>query len=111
MCYSAANIGTTCTPCCRFARLLFVVVFENVLAVALMAIKLCIPDVSSALKHRIRRETFITTKLIMDREKEVNRGKHQQDRAGEDQAPLGSTSEVDLEFLRTPEKREGTEKV
>ena len=37
-----------------FARLLFVIIFENVIAVTVMALKLIIPDVPSALKYRIR---------------------------------------------------------
>ena len=37
-----------------FARLLFVILFENVIAVTVMALKLIIPDVPSALKYRIR---------------------------------------------------------
>ena len=37
-----------------FARLLFVIVFENVIAVTVMALKLIIPDVPAALKYRIR---------------------------------------------------------
>ena len=77
-----------------FARLLFVVLFENLLAVALVAIKLCIPDVPSALKHRMNREGFITTQLILDKEEEIHREKHQQeDRAREDQAREDQTRE------------------
>ena len=37
-----------------FARLLFVIFFENVIAVTVIALKLLIPDVPSALKYRIR---------------------------------------------------------
>ena len=37
-----------------FARLLFVIIFENVIAVTVMVLKLAIPDVPSALKYRIR---------------------------------------------------------
>ena len=50
------------------ARLLFVVIFENLIGCACMALKLLIPDVSSSLKNKIRKEDFITTKLIMERE-------------------------------------------
>lgn len=39
-----------------FARLLFVVIFENVVAITIMALKLAIPDISAQLKYRIRRE-------------------------------------------------------
>ena len=37
-------------------RLLFVVMFENLVAVTAMILKLAIPDISSTLKHKIRRE-------------------------------------------------------
>ena len=50
------------------ARLLFVVIFENLIGCACMALKLLIPDVSSSLKNKIGKEDFITTKLIMERE-------------------------------------------
>ena len=52
------------------ARLLFVVVFENLIGCACMALKLLIPDVPSSLKNKIRKEDFITTKLIMEREED-----------------------------------------
>ena len=35
---------------------MFVVVFENTLSLLLMFLKFAIPDVSSSLKYRIRRE-------------------------------------------------------
>ena len=38
------------------SRLLFVVLFENIVAVTVMFLKLVIPDISSALKYKIRRE-------------------------------------------------------
>ena len=77
-----------------FARVLFVVVFENLLAVALVAIKLCIPDVPSTLKDRMNREKFITTQLILDKEEEIHREKHQQeDQAQKDQAREDQTVE------------------
>ena len=51
-------------------RLLFIVIFENVIAVTVMVLKLIIPDIPATLKHRIRREAFVTTKAIMEKEKE-----------------------------------------
>ena len=38
------------------SRLLFVVMFENLVAVTAIVLKLAIPDISSALKYKIRRE-------------------------------------------------------
>jgi len=51
-------------------RLLFIVVFENAITVTVMVLKLLIPDTPTALKYRIRREAFVTTKAIMENEKE-----------------------------------------
>lgn len=52
-----------------FARLLFVVIFENVVAITIMAIKLAIPDISAKLKYRIRREAYITKEIIIRTER------------------------------------------
>lgn len=51
------------------ARLLFVVVFENTLSLFLMFLKFLIPDVSSSLKYRIRREEYITKEIIIRTER------------------------------------------
>ena len=40
------------------SRLLFVVLFENLVAVTVMILRLAIPDVSSDLKYKIRREVI-----------------------------------------------------
>lgn len=88
-----------------FARLLFVVIFENVIGVTVMALKLIIPDIPAKLKYRIRREAFVTTKLIMDKE-EMERRKRLEEaglgpcRRRRKQAPLSSTSEVDIQISR-----------
>ena len=97
-----------------FARLLFVIFFENIIACTVMALKLLIPDVSGKLKHRIRREAFITTKLIMEKEKE--RLRRSKEGPGSCRrrvtihdtlprlnqllqvAPMSTTSEVDIQF-------------
>jgi len=52
-----------------FARLLFVVIFENVVACTIMAMRLSIPDISSNLKYRIRREAYITKEIIIRTER------------------------------------------
>jgi len=58
-----------------FAKLLFVVLFENIVAVIIMAVKLIIPDMSASLKYRIRREAYITKEIIIrtERLKKENR--------------------------------------
>ena len=43
-----------------FARVLFVVVFENVICLLVMSLKLIIPDVSDSLKQKVRREAYLT---------------------------------------------------
>ena len=57
------------------ARLTFVVVFQNVVALAVMAIKLIIPNVSSDLKERIRREAYLTNEIIIRTELLKAKGK------------------------------------
>merc|ERR1719427_2453414 len=56
-----------------FARLLFVVIFENVVVCTIMAVRL-IPDISSTLKYRIRREAFITKEIIIRAERQRKSG-------------------------------------
>ena len=48
------------------SRLLFVVLFENLVAVTVMILRLAIPDVSSDLKYKIRREVRFIELLILD---------------------------------------------
>ena len=51
-------------------RLLFIIIFENVIAVTVTVLKLIIPDIPTSLKQRVRREAFVTTKAIMEKDKE-----------------------------------------
>lgn len=50
------------------ARLAFVVVFENVVAVVMIVVRWCIPDMSSLLRDQIRREAYITNEIIIQQE-------------------------------------------
>ncbi|XP_011697845.1 PREDICTED: anoctamin-1 isoform X2 [Wasmannia auropunctata] len=50
------------------ARLAFVVVFENIVALVMILIRWCIPDMSSKLRNRIRREAYITNEIIIHQE-------------------------------------------
>jgi len=52
-----------------FAKLLFVVLFENIVAVTIMSVKLLIPDIPDTLKYRIRREAYITKEIIIRTER------------------------------------------
>ncbi|XP_059080629.1 anoctamin-1-like [Tigriopus californicus] len=47
------------------ARLAFVVVFQNFVALSLMAIKWVVPNMSTELKERIRREAYLTNEIII----------------------------------------------
>ncbi len=47
------------------ARLAFVVVFQNFVSLSVMAIKVLIPNVSTELKERIRREAYLTNEIII----------------------------------------------
>ncbi|XP_069685470.1 anoctamin-5-like isoform X2 [Periplaneta americana] len=50
------------------ARLAFVVVFENVVAMVMIIVRWCIPDMSSQLRDQIRREAYITNEIIIHQE-------------------------------------------
>ncbi|KAL6259932.1 hypothetical protein P5V15_009842 [Pogonomyrmex californicus] len=50
------------------ARLAFIVVFENVVALVMIFVRWCIPDMSSKLRDRIRREAYITNEIIIHQE-------------------------------------------
>ncbi|XP_015432164.1 PREDICTED: anoctamin-1-like [Dufourea novaeangliae] len=50
------------------ARLAFVVVFENIVALVMILIRWCIPDMNPKLRDRIRREAYMTNELIIRQE-------------------------------------------
>lgn len=50
------------------ARLAFVVIFENVVAIVIIIVKWCIPDTPGYLRDRIRREAYITNEIIINQE-------------------------------------------
>ncbi|KAG1704462.1 Anoctamin-1 [Nymphon striatum] len=50
------------------ARFVFVVVFENAVALIMTLIRWIIPDVPAKLKERIHRENYITQKMILEQE-------------------------------------------
>ncbi|XP_076270486.1 anoctamin 1 isoform X2 [Rhynchophorus ferrugineus] len=49
-------------------RLTFVVIFENLVVFLMIIVKWCIPDMSKELRHRIRREAYITNEIIIKQE-------------------------------------------
>ncbi|XP_019698195.1 anoctamin-1 isoform X2 [Harpegnathos saltator] len=50
------------------ARLAFIVVFENVVALVIIFVRWCIPDISPKLRDKIRREAYITNEIIIHQE-------------------------------------------
>ncbi|XP_062563728.1 anoctamin-1 isoform X2 [Armigeres subalbatus] len=50
------------------ARLAFVVIFENVVAIVMILVRWCIPDMSQELRDQIRREAYITNEIIIKQE-------------------------------------------
>jgi len=93
-----------------FARVLFVVVFENVICLAVMSLRLAIPDISTNLKHRIRREAYLTKEIII-RNEQLKNASPNLDRDKSDSAPTlnspdkiqgvksSSVSDVRVEFV------------
>lgn len=50
------------------AKLGFVVVFENLVAVVMILVRWCIPDMAHELRDQIRREAYITNEIIIKQE-------------------------------------------
>nr|XP_029733088.1 anoctamin-4-like isoform X6 [Aedes albopictus] len=50
------------------ARLAFVVIFENIVAIVMILVRWCIPDMSQDLRDQIRREAYITNEIIIKQE-------------------------------------------
>ncbi|CAL7952008.1 unnamed protein product [Xylocopa violacea] len=50
------------------ARLAFIVVFENIVALVMILVRWCIPDMNPKLRDKIRREAYITNEIIIHQE-------------------------------------------
>ncbi|XP_044002725.1 anoctamin-5-like [Aphidius gifuensis] len=50
------------------ARLAFVVLFENIVAVVIILVRWCVPDMSQELRDKIRREVYITNEIVIHHE-------------------------------------------
>lgn len=50
------------------SRLAFVVLFENIVAVVMILVRWCIPDMPAELRDQIRREAYITNEIIIKQE-------------------------------------------
>ncbi|KAL1140334.1 hypothetical protein AAG570_000266, partial [Ranatra chinensis] len=55
------------------ARLIFVLIFENVVVLVVLFVQWCIPDIPAKLKEQMRREAFITNEIIIHQEAERSR--------------------------------------
>merc|ERR1719427_2488965 len=86
-----------------FARLLFVVIFENVVACIIMALRF-IPDISSTLKYRIRREEFITKEIIIRTERLRKNGLS---RNKSDLAPTQNSPDLHTDTETSTRRRNG----
>ncbi|XP_026323434.1 anoctamin-1-like isoform X3 [Hyposmocoma kahamanoa] len=75
------------------ARLAFVVVFENVVALVMIIIKWAIPDISSELRDRIRREAYVINSLIL----EETRSRSRADRSSRSRFLETEAQAVDVE--------------
>ncbi|CAG7717026.1 unnamed protein product [Allacma fusca] len=80
------------------ARLAFVVVFENVVALCVMTLKWIIPDIPKKLNDKIKRETYVTQEIVIKQEMKRARGASHGDAAGWN--PMSGGKEVEL--VRTP---------
>ncbi|XP_044743761.1 anoctamin-4 isoform X2 [Chrysoperla carnea] len=80
------------------AKLGFVVIFENVVAVVMIVVRWGIPDMSTELKERIRRETFITNEIIIKQETlRAQSGEYKKDE-------IGKQEDRRIEIPTTPEQ-------
>ncbi|XP_050306714.1 anoctamin-1 isoform X2 [Anthonomus grandis grandis] len=50
------------------AKLIFVVIFENLVVLVMIIVKWCIPDMPGELRDKIRREAYITNEIIIKEE-------------------------------------------
>ncbi|EZA51402.1 Anoctamin-1 [Ooceraea biroi] len=50
------------------AKLAFIVVFENIVALVMILVRWCIPDMSPKLRDTIRREAYITNEIVIHQE-------------------------------------------
>ncbi|XP_017060819.1 anoctamin-1 isoform X2 [Drosophila ficusphila] len=62
--YTLSNMFYIILAC----RLGFVVIFENFVALVMILVRWCIPDMSVELRDQIRREIYVTNEIIIDQE-------------------------------------------
>lgn len=90
------------------ARLIFVVLFENTVAVVMLLVRWLIPDISAELCDQIRREAYITNEIIIKQEaSEASRASKQYSKSGWNRLLRNemSGSQLDLFIHNQEEKR------
>ncbi|EDW15082.1 anoctamin-1 isoform X3 [Drosophila mojavensis] len=84
-------------------RLGFVVVFENFVALVMILVRWCIPDMSVELRDQIRREVYITNEIIIDQE--AQRARFERAKRNYSLARAASVQEVDAASIDEPNSK------
>lgn len=79
------------------AKLGFVVVFENLVAVVMIFVRWCIPDMAHELRDQIRREAYITNEIII--KQETVRARNEANRRREAESEEGGSGDLDSDHL------------
>lgn len=80
------------------ARLIFVLLFENTVAIVMLLVRWLIPDVSGELRDQIRREAYITNEIIIRQEtkRAANESSNRSARAFNNQSHWNKILDTDL---------------
>lgn len=82
------------------AKLGFVVIFENLVAVVMIFVRWCIPDMAHELRDQIRREAYITNEIIIKQETVRARNEATRRREREEEEGGGSGDGDDDHLLK-----------
>ncbi|EDW38547.1 GL11957 [Drosophila persimilis] len=81
-------------------RLGFVVVFENFVALVMILVRWCIPDMSVELRDQIRREVYVTNEIII--EQEAHRARFERAKRSSSVLQPSPDQEVDASSIQEP---------
>ncbi|XP_023177953.2 anoctamin-1 isoform X2 [Drosophila hydei] len=84
-------------------RLGFVVLFENFVALVMILVRWCIPDMSVELRDQIRREVYITNEIIIDQE--AQRARFERAKRNYSLARTTSVQDVDAASVDEPNSK------
>ncbi|XP_017969039.1 anoctamin-1 isoform X3 [Drosophila navojoa] len=84
-------------------RLGFVVVFENFVALVMILVRWCIPDMSVELRDQIRREVYITNEIIIDQE--AQRARFERAKRNYSLARAASVQDMDAASVDEPNSK------